>query len=90
MTIETAYAKRILLVDDDDDVLHSVGFLLKHAGYVVYAASCRQRSQLATGSSVAIIDVRLGQLIDDISGLYVADRIPDMPKIVYTAYPTWR
>ena len=36
MTAGTTYAKRILLIDDDDDVLHSVGFLLKLAGYVVY------------------------------------------------------
>jgi CheY-like chemotaxis protein len=92
MTAGMMYAKRILLIDDDDDVLRSVSFLLKLAGYVVYPAKTASAALVTLREQiihVAIIDVRLESgSPDDISGLQVADRIPEsIPKIIYTAYP---
>lgn len=84
--------RRILLVDNDKDVLASVGYRLKIEGYEVLTAdSVRAVSQLMKREifHLAIIDIRLEDEKHkaDTSGFNVARELPgNVPCLIYTAY----
>lgn len=88
----TGSSKRILVVDNDPDVLDSVEYNLQTAGYEILTASSPEdaRERLAREIvHLAIIDIRLRHeaRIDDLSGFDVARELPDyIPCVIFTAY----
>ncbi|MGB0388605.1 MAG: response regulator [Ardenticatenaceae bacterium] len=84
--------KRILVVDNDPDVLDSVRYNLRSAGYEVVTANCpdEARQQLACEIvHLAVIDIRLEdeRRREDHSGFDVAQKVPDyIPCVIFTAY----
>lgn len=85
-------AKRILLVDNDPDVLDSVTYSLRMEGYEVLPAdNAGTALTLIEGEifHLAIFDIRLEEekVKADTSGFEVASRLPSsIPCIIYTAY----
>lgn len=84
--------KRILLVDNDPHVLHSVPLNLKMAGYQVVTADSAANALTALQQEIihlAIIDVRLenDDRTTDQSGFDLARQLPPyVPCIIYTAW----
>ncbi len=88
----TESPKRVLVVDNDPDVLDSVAFNLKIADYEVLTANSLQEAQEILAREIvhlAIIDLRLQyeDRVEDISGFEVARIVPDyIPCVIFTAY----
>ena len=88
----TPSPKNILLVDNDHDVLNSVGFNLETSGYKVFTADNERDALLLLENKIihlAIIDIRLkdDEQVDDQSGFELAGQMPDnIPFIIFTAY----
>lgn len=84
--------RRILVVDNDIDVLDSVGYNLQSAGYEVVTANSAQVAQKKLKESIihlAIIDIRLEDESrrEDQSGFDVARELPPhIPSVIFTAY----
>ncbi len=84
--------KRVLVIDNDPDVLKSVKFNLTIDGYEVLTASTPEEARRILACEVvhlAIVDVRLRyeRRADDQSGFEVARALPkDIPFIIFTAY----
>lgn len=84
--------KRILVVDNDLDVLDSVEYNLQSAGYEVVTANSAQMAQKQLRECIihlAIIDIRLEDeaLREDQSGFEVARTLPKhIPCVIFTAY----
>jgi CheY-like chemotaxis protein len=90
--IEIEALKRILVVDNDDDVIRSVPFNLRMAGYTVLTATTIAEALDKIASEIfhlAIVDIRLidEREEDDQSGFNVAKHLPPyVPCVIYTAY----
>lgn len=84
--------RRILLVDNDKEVLASVGYSLKLAGYHVLPADNVDTALKLLQQEIfhlAIIDIRLEdeRHKEDLSGFQVALQLPrGTPCLIYTAY----
>src|SRR5215467_6136184 len=56
-------ACRVLIVDDDEDLRHALGYLLRDAGYTVYEARdghrALERLRDSPGGMVVLLDVRM-------------------------------
>ncbi len=84
-------SRHVLIVDDDPDVRHGVGFMLGLAGYTAHPARSRAEALDCLKSEIlhaAILDIRLegGDATDD-SGLRLAAELPaTLPRIIYTGY----
>ncbi len=84
--------KRVLVVDNDKDVLKSVEFNLSINGYDVLAAESMEEAKALLRQEivhVAIIDVRLEheKRPDDQSGFDLARLLPDhIPFVIFSAY----
>lgn len=84
--------RRILLVDNDKEVLASVGYSLKLAGYQVLPADSVEKALKLLQQEIfhlAIIDIRLEdeRHKEDTSGFQVAQQLPrGIPCLIYTAY----
>jgi len=83
--------KRILVVDDDKDILSSLKMILEVQGYQVDVAERGQEAIKKSKTAIydlALIDIKLG----DMSGTQVLaefqESFPDMIKIVITGYPS--
>jgi DNA-binding NtrC family response regulator len=84
-------AVRILLVDDDDNILKSLSVALKRAGYLVDTAeSGKEAVEKANANfyNLALIDIRLPDM--EGTGLITTtkERTPRTVKIMLTGYPT--
>ena len=83
---------RVLVVDNNPQVLASVGDFLRANGYLVHTADSLQQALILAREEIvhlAIIDVRLTDHYDetDVSGLDLAATMdPAIPKIILTAY----
>ena len=88
----TGSPKRILVVDNDPDVLDSVEFNLKTVGYEVLTANSPEKARALLACEIvhlAIIDIRLKyeDRAEDLSGFNVARELPDyIPCVIFTAY----
>lgn len=88
----TESPKRILVVDNDPDVLESVEYNLKTAGYEVLTANSPEKARDLLAREIvhlAIIDIRLKheKRAEDLSGFDVARELPDyIPAVIFTAY----
>ena len=82
--------ERILVVDDEIDVLQICARALEHAGYDVIAASSAEsaRAHLAEQSfDLVILDIHMPEE-DGMSLLkYVHTMSPDLPTMLITGYP---
>ena len=84
--------RRILLVDNDKEVLASVGYSLKLAGYQVLPAGNVETALKLLQQEIfhlAIVDIRLEdeRHKEDLSGFQVAQQVPrGIPCVIYTAY----
>ncbi len=84
--------RRILLVDNDREVLASVGYSLRLQGYHVLPAGNVETALKLVEQEIfhlAIIDIRLEdeQHKEDLSGFQVARQLPrGIPCVIYTAY----
>jgi two-component system, OmpR family, phosphate regulon response regulator PhoB len=83
-------AKRILTVDDNDDILNVVGFALQHAGFEVRAAHDQREMEAVLAQELPdlmVLDVMLpgtnGYQV--LQQLHENDRTRDIPVIVMTA-----
>ena len=83
--------KRILLVDDDKDLLHLISMRLRAAGYAVTTAESGQAALAAlavTPPELVITDLRM----DGMDGLALFDAIhrdaPSLPVVILTAHGT--
>lgn len=82
-------AKKILVVDDDVDILDQVSMLLKAEGYEVISAGGETEAEealLAAKPDLAVLDLMMEQMD---SGFVLAHRIkkmyPSVPVIILTA-----
>ena len=80
-------AKRILVVDDDDDFAASLGDLLHLRGYEIATAACpdeAMRTLAAVNPQVVTIDIRLGNFsgVDLLSQLM--SKRPDLICVMIT------
>lgn len=82
---------RILIVDDDPDMLHLIGFRLTAAGYQVSQAESGEAALLnfrQQRPQLVITDLRMGEM----DGLTLFDHLqkeaPTMPVIILTAHGT--
>jgi len=88
----TGSPKHILVVDNDQDVLDSVEYNLRTAGYDVLTASSPEEAQQRLMCEVvhlAIVDIRLQHedRAEDLSGFNVARELPGhIPCVIFTAY----
>lgn len=88
----TGLPKRVLVVDNDPDVLGSVEYNLKTADYEVLTAGSPETARELLSSEIihlAIIDIRLKyeDRAEDLSGFDVAQELPDyIPCVIFTAY----
>lgn len=86
-----ASAVRILVVDDDENVITPVEAILKNEGYAVDVAASGSeaiKKSKATAYNVALIDIRLPDM-DGIELLTrMKDRVPKVRKIILTGYPS--
>ena len=89
----TESPRRILVVDNDPDVLNSVEFNLDMAGYEALTANSREAAIELLGREIvhlAIVDIRLERedQPDDLSGFDVARKLPNynIPCVIFTAY----
>jgi len=88
----TGSPKRILVVDNDQDVLDSVEYNLKTAGYEVLTASSSEEAQQRLVCEIvhlAIVDIRLQHedRAEDLSGFNVARKLSGyIPCVIFTAY----
>ena len=88
----TTKPKRILLVDNDKNVLNAVRFRLEIEGYEVLTAESPKAALGHIHDSIfhlAIIDIRLKEEKNkaDIAGFQVAAELPTrIPFVIYTAY----
>ncbi|HUK03640.1 MAG TPA: sigma 54-interacting transcriptional regulator [Burkholderiales bacterium] len=83
--------KRILLIDDDKDLLHLISMRLRAAGYAVSTAESGQAglaSMMATPPELVITDLRM----EGMDGLALFDAIhrdaPSLPVVILTAHGT--
>jgi DNA-binding NtrC family response regulator len=88
---ETARAKSILVIDDEESLRHALAKALRRAGYLVETAATGGEGvdRFAKGSFDAVLtDVRL----PDLSGLdvvaFCTETRPDVPVLVMTGYGT--
>ena len=86
-----AAGARILVVDDDLDMLHLIGLRLSAAGYQVSEASSGEAALLSfydNRPQMVLTDLRMGKM----DGLALFDRLrseaPTMPVIILTAHGT--
>jgi len=83
-------AKRILTVDDNDDILNVVGFALEHAGFEVRAAHDQREMEAALAQELPDLMV-LDLMLPGTNGyqvlqqLHENDQTRDIPVIVMTA-----
>lgn len=88
----TTSPRRILVVDNDLDVLDSVRYNLRMAGYEVVTADTPEKVRPLLAREIvhlAIIDIRLKyqDRLEDKSGFEVARELPDyVPRVIFTAY----
>ncbi len=99
---EQPYAKKILLVEDEDQFYTPISRWLNEADYRVRVATTYQEAQSALASEhfhLAIVDVKLVKVEDNEDGLrLIAEMrqtdLAELPCIVLTAYPkmewVWR
>ncbi len=82
--------ERILLVDDEENVLHFLGRLLEGEGYAVQAAQTASEAEaLARGAppDLAIVDLRLDGGADGMAVLHdLRGRAPDASVVMMTAF----
>jgi DNA-binding NtrC family response regulator len=85
-----ANKKRILLVDDDENICATVGFILEARGYEVDIAGTGNEALKKTEQKIynlAILDIRL----PDMEGTELLKKMhnvsPEMIKIMLTGYP---
>src|SRR6185369_4505206 len=83
--------KRILLIDDDKDLLHLISMRLRAAGYAVTTAESGQAALAAmavTPPELVVTDLRM----DGMDGLALFDAIhrdaPSLPVVILTAHGT--
>jgi DNA-binding NtrC family response regulator len=86
-----ASAARILVVDDDENVIIPVEAILKSEGYAVDVAASGseaiKKSENAT-YNLALIDIRLPDMDGTELLTRMKDRIPKVRKIILTGYPS--
>jgi DNA-binding NtrC family response regulator len=82
---------RILVVDDDREILKTFSTLLKDAGYMVDTAETgRDAVEKSTGNfyNVALIDIRLPDMEGTKLLTALKETTPKMVKIIVTGYPS--
>lgn len=92
----TTRQQRILIVDDEPDLLDVMHFFLHRAGYdVLQASSGNEAMKLLRGTSVDIVvsDVRMQdgdgvQLIEDLRAHEKASRLNPVPVLLVTGFAT--
>lgn len=88
----TGSSKRVLVVDNDPDVLDSVGYNLEAAGYEFLAANSPEKARELLAREIVhlvIVDIRLEHedRVEDLSGFDVARELSDyIPCMIFTAY----
>jgi DNA-binding NtrC family response regulator len=87
--------KRILVVDDDRQVLKYLSEMLQEAGFDTVACERYQDAKSMLGTSrpdLLLTDIRLGAYNGLQLGIYARDHHPGLPVIVLTGYedPTLR
>lgn len=82
---------RVLIIDDDEDILQILGKILEKKGFIIDTADTGQKAidKLAAKTyAVALIDV----VLKDMNGLDLLKQIqeiaPNMRKIILTGYPS--
>lgn len=84
-------AARILIVDDDADIRESLKAILSAEGYLVDVAANGTEAISKTESAVynvALIDIRLPDMVGTELLNRMRDTVPKMRKIILTGYPT--
>jgi len=82
---------RILVVDDDPDMLHLVSLRLTAAGYLVSEADCGERALLRFREcrpQVVITDMRMGEMDGMALFQNLQAEAPTLPVIILTAHGT--
>ena len=93
---ETRQQVTILIAENNLLLLRSSQEYLENSDFIVYTAETPEQAQRKLESDlkidVAVIGIRLRDDGDerDISGLEIARLRPDIPKIIWTAYPDYR
>jgi DNA-binding NtrC family response regulator len=83
--------KRILIVDDDTQVLNAFKQTLEHKGYQVDTAETGKEAIEKSNSNtynLALIDIRLPDMQGTQLLTELHDTIPKMRKIIVTGYPS--
>ncbi len=79
----------ILIVDDEENLRHTLAFILERAGYFITAAASAKEalSCLSTGSyDVIVLDLRMPEM-DGLSLMaLIHEKYPDAPIFILTAY----
>jgi DNA-binding NtrC family response regulator len=86
-----ASAVRILVIDDDENIITPVEAILKNEGYAVDVAKSGSeaiKKSKATAYNVALIDIRLPDMDGTELLTRMKDRIPKVRKIIITGYPS--
>ena len=79
----TATGAKILLVDDEPDILEIVGYNLKNEGYKVYTASSGKEG-VALAKEIQPDLILLDVMMPEMDGIEACDQIRKVPELEHT------
>ncbi len=81
--------KKILIVDDDEDVIEQLSMILENAGYEVHAAGSQAEGEellLSIRPDLAILDLMMEDMVSGfVLSHYMRKVYPDVPIVLLTA-----
>ena len=86
---EAALNRPILIVDDDDDICHTLAKTLESKGYQVLAAGSGEEALIIArerGCQIALVDIKLPQIDGLETYLRLKEINPDITAIMMTGY----